>query len=410
MSNLAPKRTGKSFFHKVYDSNNNYLTTWSNETEIMNVPSFTWSINGGMGEMSIELARSIQDFNENVDVALNNRVQTYILDNDNYSGTKIFDGVILSYEPIMNENGEQYIKVNVISHSYTLKTLLVKDGSNTTITYSTITPSEMIKDLLNKYNGIITYTATSIDDISSSYTYTFRYTTYFDALKKCLELAPAYWYWYIDANNIFYLREVDWNTIDHKLYIGKEINAVNAKKSIEGLYNSVYFLGGDDGTGSNLYRLYENISSQNKWGEKHYQMRDNRVTVVNTAEAMAEKFLDENNAPFSEIIIKVIDNSVDDTKGYDIESFKPGDVLQVLDPKKETRLSLWDVFNWDEDNWDYDVLASLGQPMQIKNIKYNFFDVELTLASKPEEISERIQNIDKNLEILESENIPNTPS
>jgi len=413
MSTLGDKLTGKTFHHKVYDNEDNYLATWGPvpDGECMNVPSFTWNINGGMGTMSIDLARSIKDFGEGEDVDLANRVQTYVMDEE--GTTKIFDGIILSYEPIMEENGTQYIRVNVFSQSTTLQNKLLTDaGGNTTETYSVTLVSDIMKNILDLYNGIITYNASSIDESPDTITYTFRYVTYFDALKKCLEFLPAYWYWYIDADNIFNVVEPNWTNIDHSLYMGKEVNAVNAKRSIEQFYSDVYFLGGDTGGGSNLYNKYTSTGASDDIFEKHYQMRDQRVTVDDTAEKMSYRFLDEFASPESQMSVTVIDNSVDTNKGYDIESFKPGDIIQINDPMKPVgNLTFWDEDFWDIDAWDYSGASlSLGFPMQIQTINYNFFDTVLTLSTKPEDIDARINNIDRNLEVLESENVPDAPS
>jgi hypothetical protein len=402
------KKTGKSFIHKVYDNNNVYICTWSDE--ITNVPSFTWNINSGLGQMTINLAKPINNFSEGNEVAVNNRIQTYILDNDNKLGTKIFDGKVLSYEINVDENGIQNVVINAFSHTYSLANSLVKNGSSTTIAYSTTNIEDIIKDLLTKYAGIITYTANSISMGAGAYTYTFKYITYLDALDKCLELCPAYWYWYLDASNIFWLQPIDWDTVNHTLYLGKEVNGLTAKKSIENLYNAVYFLGAESG-GSNLYKLYTNSSSIDEYGQRDYQMRDTRVSNTDTAQAMANKFLTENDYANFELTCTVLDNSIDSNKGYDIESFKPGQIVKIIDPKKTIPTpTLWDIADWDVDYWDDSTATLLGNTMQIKSIKYDFFSCELTLTNKPEELSERINNIDKNLTQLESENIPSAPS
>ena len=363
-----------------------------------------------MGEMSVDLARKINDFGENDDVRLLNRVQTYILDDHGRLGSKIYDGTLLSYEPLVTEDGEQFVRCNFFSQSVTLKDRLLKLGSgDTTKTYSTVPVSDIIQDLLNLYNGLISANVNTIDPTPDSPTYTFRYITYFDAIKKCLELAPAYWYWYINPNNLLHLHPVDWDTIDHNLFLGKEISSVNAKKSLEDFYSDVYFLGGKT-AGANLYRKYINTSAQDEFKERHYQMRDTRVTTASTADSMANKYLNEHASALSEMTVKVIDQSVDKSKGYDIETFKPGDVVRVTEPQSEFIQSLWDQVDWDDFFWDFDVIESFNQTMQIQSIQYKFDHAVLKLATRPEEIDERINNIDRNLEVLESENVPNAPS
>lgn len=405
-------QTQKRFWHKIYDSGNKYITTWS---DVMNEPSFSWQKNGGMGEMTINLARSVNDFGENEDVRLGNKVKTIIHDSDSSNGAQIFTGEISGYEPILNEDGSQYISVSVISTTSSLKNSLVKDGSATTVSYSSEDPSFMFKDLIDKYNGDITYTDQSIDGTGSTETYNFEYIDYYDALNSIVSISPAYWHWYIDGDNIIHFKKTDFNNIDHVLYIGKHIKKVEAqKKGIGALYNVVYFLGGGD---PNLYIKTERTSSISEYGRREIKIKDERVTTLGTAQAKSNAFLDENDHPKLALTIKVIDNSIDGSRGYDIEKFKPGDVVQVLDPKRPTMTTNW--YNntgtignmvWDVSFWDFDITASIGQPMEIVQIDYDFNEATLTLAEKDFNIADKIAGIDKDLDIVRTSNIPSTPS
>ena len=404
MSNLAKKRTGKTFLHKIYDSSNTYICTWGNE--VMNTPKFNWAINGGMGEMQIDLARPINDYSENVEVKVSNRIKTFILDDDNKDGMQIYDGIITSYDPIVSQDGKEYIRIHVASQLKTLNDKILKSGNNTTLPYLSYDPSNIFTDILDKYAGVITYNSTSIVQTGTVASYTFSYVTCLEAIKKSLELCPAYWYWYIDGKSLFYLNVVDWDTTDHKLFFGKEAVEIDAKKSIEELYNAVYFVGG--GT-PNLYKLYERTSSIAEYGRREYKMQDDRVTLTTTAQLISDKFLDEHDHPTAEMRVKIVDKCIDNTRGYDIESFKPGDTVQIIDPQVKTGITLWDIAKWDVDYWDFDILSSLGQPLQIKNIDYNFDYCVLTLHSIAEEVSKRIEDIDRNLETVQSADIPSAP-
>jgi len=128
-----------------------------------------------------------------------------------------------------DEEGKEFVRVHIVSQMTTLANELLKDGSNTEVAYSSQDPSTILKDIIDKYNGAIDYTATSVENTATAISYTFTFITYLEAIQKILELCPAWWYWYIDASNTIYLAEKNLDT-DHKLYLGKEVISINARK------------------------------------------------------------------------------------------------------------------------------------------------------------------------------------
>ena len=400
--------TNKIFFHKIYNEAT-FVKTLDPKI-VMKKPSFQWGINGGMGEMQIDLALTLKEFGEDYEgtsVIFGYKVETWVQGANETAGTKIFDGLITSYDPIISDDGKEMIRVKIVSQLTTLENQLLKSGSNTEVAYASQDPSVILKDIIDKYNSTIDYNATSVETTGTTVSYTFTFTTYFEAITKLLELCPAYWYWYIDANNIIYLKVRASDTIDHKLYLGKEISEINAQKSINELKNIVYFKGG--GTPP-LYKKYEKTSSQTAFGIREYRISDERVIVAGTAQTIADKFLEENDHPISIVQIKVFDDSADTTKGYDIESFKPGQMIQIYHPQFETKMTLWDVALWDVDFWDFDIRYSIGLPMQIREIKYEYDYCILSLTARLEDVAHRIEDIDRNLDTVRSEGIPSAPS
>lgn len=411
----------KKVFYKVYDSNDVYITTWN--ADVASVPSFTWSINGSMGQLTVDLARPVDDFGETEDVAMFNKVKTYVQDGDSTSAIAIHSGSIISYNYFVAANGEQKIRVYVLSFTEGADKLVLKDGSgNTTLTYNSYEPADIMKSVLNYMAGDISYNSSTIENTSTTVSYPFKYTSYLDAIKKILELCPAYWYWYLDANNLLHLKSTDFDTINHVLYLGREVQSIDVFKTIEKMYNTVFFLGGDTGGGTLLYKKYTSGGSVAQYGPREYRMQDSRVTTAATAQIMAAKFLEENDHFNQELTVVVLDNNASDgniggVKGYDIESLKPGDVVKVFHPKIQSNLTLWysdDLslgnFIWDVSFWNYDIRYSLGIPMQIQEIQYNFYSATIKLSTTLPDIPKRIEDLERNLIETESIDIPTIPS
>lgn len=409
----------KRALYKVYDSSGNYITTWADE--VTSKPTFTWGLNSSMGEMVIVLARNIQSFGESDDVALLNRVDTYIQDGDNPLGVCIHSGQLTGYEIIVDKNGLQQIEIHVLSNTIEFQKTMLKDGGgNTTVSYSSKDPSAIVKSLLNYAGKTITYNAASVEDTDTSVDYDFRYMTFWEGLKKAVSLCPGYWYFYVDGNNIFHLSSLDTSSVDHSLYIGKHINNVRIYKTTENMYNSVYFLGGGS---PNLYYLYQTNGSVTEYGALETRIQDMRVTVQETSDTISLKYLYENDHFEQEATIEIMDNnSVDEPldggiKGYDIESFRPGQIVTITAPEVEVEFTKWyndaetlGNFVWDVSFWDNDILFSLGIPLQIKEINYNFNSCSLVLSTLFGDISDRILGTDEKVDDVASENIPNAPS
>lgn len=399
----VPKQ--KDFLYKIYDSDGNYLATWSRE--VLNPPEFIWSMNGGMGELVVQLKRELKSFGEADDVGFGNIIKCYIQDGDQTKGRKIWEGKINRYEPQSNNKGVEYINVVATSRMLEMEKRLIKSGSATRVAFSSVDPSQIFRSLISMPNAEGILLNGLINDTSTTVSYTFQANTIREGFDICVKLAPQYWYYWLDADNQMNFKVANFDEVDHKLFVGKEISNIRMTKSIENLANRVFFMGGGS---PNLYKMYERTSSQSEWGLREVFMKDERVTAAATASLLATSFLDNYDHPIAEIEIEVLDSNIDSVNGYDIERFKPGDIVQVIHPEIEIQNTLWDVALWDVDWWDYNVIYSLGQPLQIIDIRYQFNKCVLRLNQKLQDFQKRIEDIDRNLNQTAKVNLPTTPS
>lgn len=397
------KSKQKDFIIKVYDNTGIYISTWAND--VVNNPSFLWKINGGMGELNINLKRPIKDFGEGEDVAFGNIVKVYIQDGDQEKGYKIWEGAINRYEPVINNDNENIINVIATSRLLEMEKRLIKSGTATEVAYASKDPSHILKSLISMPSAGGILLAGKINDTGTTASYTFQANTIREGFDICTKLSPQYWYWWLNADNEINFKIANFEEIDHRLFVGKEVSAIRMTKSIENLCNRVYFMGGGN---PNLYKIYERTSSQSEWGIREILLKDERVTVDATAALLAGSYLDNYDHPLSEIEIEVVDSNIDPVDGYDIERFKPGDIVRILHPEMEKRNTLWDQAFWDVDYWDFDVKYALGQPHQILEINYQFNKCILKLSAKLEDFQKRIEEVNRNLEETAKQNLPST--
>lgn len=102
----------KIYHCKIYDAAGTYIKVWNDAT----FKGFTKTINGGLGEALISLARPFADFGEDEDVKLNNEVQVWLSDKDTPAeGVKIYSGYISAYRPWI-EGENQGVDVTVLGY------------------------------------------------------------------------------------------------------------------------------------------------------------------------------------------------------------------------------------------------------------------------------------------------------
>lgn len=392
----------KKFIHKVFDKDKVYLATWA--TEVINTPQFNWKVNGGMGEQIIELARPLDNYSEGTEVKMGNIIETYIQDKDQIRGRKIWEGIINNYEPLIGANKQQIVRIRAVSRMIEMGKRLVKDASsNTTVTYSSTDPSSILESLINSTAANSILKTGDIDDTDTTVTYTFKANSFVEAFEDVLRLSPLHWYWRLNPDNTVDFKKADFDEIEHQIFIGKEVSKIDATKSIENLVNRVFFMGGGD---PNLFRTYERTASQSEWGLREKFIKDERVTVAASAQTISTRLLDDFDHPISQITAEVVDSNVSGFRGYDIERFKPGQIVQILHPGTENETTNWDEAYWDVDYWDYDVRFSIGQPHQIVEIGYEFNKVILRLEAKMEDVGFRLEDLKRNLKQTAIINIP----
>lgn len=404
----------KTYLYKVYNAAGGYMTTWN--TEVMSEPTFNQYINTGPSELKVQLAREFSNFGEGSDVLFDNKVDVYVHDRDTtaISNKKIYSGYISAYEPKINGSKES-ISITLLPNSSRLgfDILTASGGITTQVNFDSVDPSDIAKKILDNFtttaSGIVDYTDSSIDNTNTTVSYDFNAINYRNALDKVLQLTPENWYWRVDADNTYYLKQKNEDP-DHTLTIQKEIRDIEIFKNSERIVNVVLFTGGELSDGSTLYKEYRNTSSLNAYGRRVRQVQDGRVTKESTAETISEKIINDNGIPDVRVRVTVTDNNKDRTFGYDIESFDVGETVKIIDPSQTTIESLWDQVDWDDTFWDFAQQYIFSEPLQIVSLSYSPDQAILELSSRNPEVTKRIQDIDRNLNNYITKDIEGAPS
>lgn len=398
----------KTFMYKVYDSAGNFLNTW---TDVVTDFTYRQEINMVGAEAQLTLARKADDFGEGVDVAHNNRVEVYVVDKEEPNGLLIFVGRISAYTANFNS---EVIDVTLLSYGAELNEIIITDvDGKTIIPLLSQDPSDIFKTIIDDYayagGTAISYDGTTIDDTSTTVSYTFNAYTAKEALDKALELTPVDWYFYLDlATNKIHLHEKG-TTADHIFAIGRDVAELTITKRSETIVNTVYFVGGDisGGVGDpiNLYKKYTIPASITQYGVRSKRVSDQRVLLEATADIIAQRYL--QGSPEILVTVSIIDSN-QNSKGYDLETIKLGDLVKIgnagIGPS-----SVYDEAEYDSSPYDYDPTNLSSIVFQVTSKEYTGDKITLNLSTTPPDITKRIQDINRNLIDLQTKDNPDTP-
>lgn len=397
----------KKYLYKVYNSVGTYITTWSDD--VISLPSFRSVINGGGGQLTITLARKYDDFGENIDVAVGNRVELWGGNKDYLAGKKLFSGYISQYTPTI-EGTNQSVQVILLGFITELSYRILKDSSgNTSITYTGVDPSAILRDIIDKYRAdggtSINYTAGSIANTGTVATYTFSGQTIKSCLDVVLSLCPVNWYYYIDPDNILWLKQSVVSVADRAVNIGQNVQAVQSFKRLENIANRVFVIGG--GT-TRLYNRYDRAGSQTIYGIYEYVINNNAVTDNATADLIAKRYLDQNASPEVRTLITILDNP---GVGNCLENYKVGESLQIKNFKySRLAIPLWDKAKWDTDVWDNTISTTAADIMIIVSLQYDAYKIQIECTSRFPEVEKVIQGVSTQVSTIANSSLPASPT
>jgi hypothetical protein len=262
------------------------------------------------------------------------------------------------------------------AHTLTMK--VYQSYGATRVTYSTLDPSEILRRIIKDYNrqgGQLTYDSSSIENTGTVVSYPFNTNTVFEGFKKCLEMAPANWYFYIDqATNKVHFHPKSSATI-HTLTLGIEFEKSEFETRVESVINKIYLTGGPDPVTptQNLFRVYKNQTSiDNNDGEvRAISYSDGRVIDTTTMDIMAHALLDEYPNPEIRTTLNLLAGG-----NIVIENVKPGDMFKFA--------------------------GFPGGPpapnLQLARYEYSPDRIGGTLSSTPPDVNKRIEDIKRNLD------------
>lgn len=363
---------------------------------------FTKSINGGLGPLTLKLARQIDSYNTDLDVSIGNRIEINIYDEDALAGVKIYVGWIETQNLFIN-GGEEYVEIlclglftklsNDILRSTTDVTLCTKTatylGVGTTAT-AIVESSNLFKTIIDYFNTNntlfpINYDNNGVSTIENNgnpINCVFKLSTYFDAIEKCREVAPQNWYWFLGADGKMIFK-APLGTSTHNFILRKNIRSLKITKTIQPTKNILMLKVNNTGTTSlTSFRKYENVASSTTYGRRVKYQEDNRFSDEATMDVYANSYLNENKDIFYNLELDIYDSN-DNPNGYDIESINPGDTCQISN-----------ILNNDD---------VVGVNMVISEVQWTMDFARITVGVNKLDFDKYIIGLNKSIELKEKE-------
>lgn len=347
---------------KIFNSAGTYLGLLENVS--WDDFHFTKKINGGHSELILKTNKAIDDYDEGTLINHKNQVEIYLTDYWN-TDILIYSGFISVYNPYIDENGEG-VDITILPSLSELTYDFFRSGTDLEVAKNSMEISDIIRDAIDKYrewnpNGLVNYDAT-LQNTGNTISYTFRFKKTLEVIRKCAEFFPQNWYWYCPANGNIIVKEKS-GSADYTLIIGKEIKILQTHKNIDSIINKIIFWNGRESTDPlYIYTEYNNDASQSSYGVRSHLIKDGRITVAATANAIANKILNENKDPKTEIVLEISHPE------FNHAAIEPGETISIR-------------------NIDTSAQTTFPDNLQIKEIDYYFDRAILTVGDQPENIS-----------------------
>ena len=323
----------KSYTIKLYDSDGLTIKKVIERDLKDSPPQFRSRINGGLGELSLDLNLPFDDFDEGNSIDFMNIVDVYCVDALNPRGRRIYRGFLSQYESYI-ESGREGVRITALGLNSLLTRSYYKSGSNYTVTHSSQDPEAIAKAIITHFNSIfgggLIYYSGSTTAVGTTVSISFVDQKWSDAMRKTLEMSPGHW-WSIDADGLFSFQPRP-SSATHAFTIGKDIASFSCLKSCETVVNDVQVRwqsgSADDddatsqaqfGTGSTPTGKFSNVISASD------------ITSSQGATQRAAKEINDNKDEKIKATLVV-------TSEYDLESIKVGHTCKMMNYKKDSGL------------------------------------------------------------------------
>jgi hypothetical protein len=324
------------------------------------------------------------------------------------SGLLRYSGQVDEYVPQINDNGQETIAVTLTPQG----SAIADSGLGSTLSFGTAGSSGTYVDPITQFNYWFTnndpvtgktycypLTLDPSNPTSSGVTTQFTYTN--QDIKSILDnvilMLPANYFYRTNPDNTVTLNQTPL-TAQHVLRVGMHISNPQYSQSWIQTQTAVFFLGGNDSNGNPIIAIKRGVDMETI-GKRLYLHNESRVTDQSTANILAQGDLNNYDQPMLRTKIRVPDfRGPNPSIGYDIESIKVGDSIQLQDNTYNGAATTWDNSQWDTGIWDQSPGPALNTVGVITALTYGFWYVDLELGLPQPSLQRAVSQIQQSLQ------------
>lgn len=320
---------GKKYNIKVYSPDGTFLKNVP-ETLLKSRISFSSVLDGGQGELNIELALDPFDMPSWIDIF--NFVRVYQFDENNMDGRLIYTGAISQRVPFANEVTEGINIVCLGLYSFLNNVFYKLSATNWTRTVVATDPGNIVKDIIDRFNiyfppssgtewigydavsGIRTGGQIDLAGFTADRVYDNRKSI--EAIQETVPLTGGDWNWFIDKGGDVIFREKP-SSATHTFTFKKDIQSLSLPESIEEAVNRQNTEYSQSGGG---VEQSEDATSVSAYGPRE-RFEDTDTDSPN-AQRIGDSFVEANKDPKKNGTLVI-------NSEYDIETINPGDTCKI---------------------------------------------------------------------------------
>jgi hypothetical protein len=316
----------KYYQYKITQPDGTFVKVLNPKT-IKTEPSFTSRINGGFGQLIIDLQEPFDNFGSYI--AHMNLVEITEYDEVNHpSGIVIYTGFISQYTPYFR-GAVEGVMITCLGRVSYLNFAYYKNGSSFTVNHTNEDPSDIMKAIIDHFNSVypnslLSYTGSSIDTVGTNISRDFVEKKWLDAINETGDFGNPDWWWNIDVSGVLFFKNKP-SSATHTFTIAKDVDLGESEQDSEDIINQVT-INHNAGTTSD-----SDATSISTYGTREQLINDTDILNASSAQQQIDKIIAENKDPKKNA--KLIINNL-----YDIESVKVGDTCQVLNYNKDAVL------------------------------------------------------------------------
>lgn len=294
-------------------------------------PEFSSKMNGGLGELVIDLKAPFDNFLEGTMVDFMNVVDLYCsrIDPTTLVQTtrRIYSGYCSRYEPYADASGDEGCRMTLLGF-YSLFTTSYYGTNPYGVTHTTVDPETIAKAIVDNFNAaysgsFLTYSGTT-SPVGTNVTYTFTQQKWDAALTTTVGLAGTGWWFSIDRDRQLIFKAKP-SIATHSFTIGKDVESLVCPKDSEKVVNEVLVI-----RNSGTTTTYTDATSQAKFGlgsspagRRTSIINDSTINDATTADQRGNKELGDNKDQKVKATLTV--NST-----FDIEKIQVGDTCKIF--------------------------------------------------------------------------------